>query len=121
MRNINNKRETYNEYLLTLFGHEHYHRGRAVKNGAPAIEKVDRLAIIERDKGICYICGGIPDGRDLTLDHLIPVKRQGPHTADNLKVACRGCNSKKQNLLPHEITWADVHCPCAECERGKAA
>lgn len=38
-------------------------------------------------------------GRQATLDHLIPTSRGGPEVADNLAVACRTCNSSKQDLL----------------------
>ena len=34
----------------------------------------------------------------LTLDHLIPQFKGGEHSADNLVVACRSCNSSKKAL-----------------------
>ena len=63
---------------------------RARKNGA-TIGPVDEAAIYERD-GACIYCGS---DKDLTLDHLTPLSRGGPHTQDNLAVACRSCNSSK--------------------------
>jgi hypothetical protein len=42
----------------------------------------------------CSYCGGQDD---LTLDHLIPRIKSGPHSADNLVVACRSCNSSKHS------------------------
>jgi hypothetical protein len=56
---------------------------------------IDRAAIIARDNGICYLCGCRPTGDDLTLDHVIPLDAGGSHTADNLRVCCRSCNSLK--------------------------
>ncbi len=41
----------------------------------------------------CCYCGS---QSDLTLDHLIPQFRGGKHSADNLVVACRSCNSSKK-------------------------
>ncbi len=40
----------------------------------------------------CSYCGGQDD---LSLDHMIPRIKGGPHAADNLVVACRSCNSSK--------------------------
>lgn len=36
----------------------------------------------------------------LTQDHLIPVSKGGPYTAQNIVPACRSCNSKKYNNGP---------------------
>jgi 5-methylcytosine-specific restriction endonuclease McrA len=38
----------------------------------------------------------------ITLDHVIPLTRGGAHTASNLRVACRSCNSSKGELMPDE-------------------
>ena len=55
--------------------------------------------IDEREKmyssDACCYCGS---QLDLTLDHLIPQFRGGEHSADNLVVACRSCNSSKKAL-----------------------
>lgn len=40
----------------------------------------------------CCYCGS---KAKLTLDHLIPQLKGGPHTADNITYACRSCNSSK--------------------------
>ena len=40
----------------------------------------------------CSYCGA---ETMLTLDHLIPQLRGGPHAADNITYACRSCNSSK--------------------------
>jgi 5-methylcytosine-specific restriction endonuclease McrA len=66
------------------------------------VERIDRLAIIARDRGICYICGKRPGIEDVTLDHVIPLAKGGSHASDNLKVACLGCNLRKHTRLPSE-------------------
>jgi hypothetical protein len=50
----------------------------------------DRLKMI-LPQACCY-CGS---GELLAADHLIPRKRGGPHTGENLVWACRSCNSSK--------------------------
>lgn len=79
-------------------------RRRARKIGA-IHERINRDEIIARDAGICHLCGASPTGRSLTLDHVIPLVRGGTHTSDNLKVACRSCNSRKQRRLLSELDW----------------
>ena len=35
--------------------------------------------------------------RDITVDHIIPISRGGPTTAENIRVLCMGCNRKRSN------------------------
>jgi len=55
---------------------------------------IDEKAKIRNSDSCCY-CG---NDSDLTLDHLIPQFKGGRHSADNLVVACRSCNSSKKAL-----------------------
>jgi hypothetical protein len=41
-----------------------------------------------------------------TLDHLVPLRRGGPHAMTNLVPACVACNSNKGSLLLHQ--WLQV-------------
>ena len=53
----------------------------------------------------CSYCGSQDH---LTLDHMIPRMKGGPHSADNLVVACRSCNSSKQGRDLLEWMAAEV-------------
>ena len=57
------------------------------------IGEVDYVAIHERDK-VCVYCGA---DEDLTIDHVVALTRGGPHCQENLVVACRSCNSSKND------------------------
>ena len=57
--------------------------------------KLSRQAILARDGNACQYCGRT--SRDLTIDHVIPRERGGPHTWDNLVACCLRCNNKKGN------------------------
>lgn len=70
---------------------------RARKHNVAVIEFVDRAAIITRDNSTCYLCGQKLEPDEITFDHVIPFELGGNHTAENLKVACRPCNSAKCN------------------------
>jgi len=51
-----------------------------------------RWSIFKRDSYKCVVCSS---DSDLTVDHIIPEKRGGKGTCDNLQTLCRSCNSIK--------------------------
>lgn len=67
-------------------------------------EKIDRSIIFIRDKHTCYLCLKVLTKHQITLDHLHSLKNGGSHTYENLKVACRPCNSKKGSRSLSELT-----------------
>jgi 5-methylcytosine-specific restriction endonuclease McrA len=58
-----------------------------------------RQNIFKRDNNECQYCG---TRRDLTLDHVIPSSKGGPHSWTNLVTACKKCNAKKGDNTPEE-------------------
>lgn len=79
---------------------------RARRLGATVVEPVDRLDVFLRDGYICYLChralDPAADPFDLlfpTVDHVIPLRHGGPHTMANVRCACLGCNSRKQDRI----------------------
>ena len=65
---------------------------------------IDRIR--RRDGDICRYCGVQVNWKDRksnvggTYDHVIPVSQGGENTYDNVVVACRGCNCRKQARTP---------------------
>lgn len=59
--------------------------------------KENRISLFERDGYTCYKCGKLLTRWDATLDHIIPVSRDGKNTKDNLITCCLFCNSKRRN------------------------
>jgi hypothetical protein len=53
------------------------------------------VEVIERDGFICQICGEPVSEDELSLDHIYPKSKGGPHVPENLRVAHKRCNSKK--------------------------
>lgn len=43
----------------------------------------------------CFYCRCDLSGETATVDHVIPLSRGGSNRADNLKLACKGCNQDK--------------------------
>ena len=82
------------------------HRRRAMKrrNGCRPYKERD---IFRRDKNTCQLCCtpidmGIkwPDSMSPSLDHIIPISKGGPDTAENVQAAHLSCNVSKGAKLP---------------------
>jgi len=70
-----------------------------VKVPLRARASLSRRAVFIRDSHTCQYCGGGAEN----VDHVIPRSRGGTHTWDNVVAACKRCNSRKENRLPHEV------------------
>lgn len=62
-----------------------------------------RQNIFKRDGFQCQYCG---TKKDLTLDHVIPSSKGGPHSWTNLVTACKRCNAKKGDYTPEQAGMA---------------
>ena len=66
--------------------------------------KLTRREVFIRDGFTCQYCGR--DNVELTIDHVVPRSRGGPHTWDNLVSACKMCNHRKGGKSPTEARMA---------------
>ncbi len=57
------------------------------------------LQVVRRDGQICQMCNAPVRDDEVEIDHLIPLSRGGPVTADNLRLVCRNCNRTKGDTL----------------------
>lgn len=62
-----------------------------------------RIIIIQRDKGICQICGKKCNNNEIEIDHIQPVSKGGKTIVSNLQVLCITCNRRKSNKWLSEI------------------
>jgi len=62
--------------------------------------KLSRREVFARDKFTCQYCG--VKGLTLTLDHVVPKHKGGPHLWENITSACIRCNHKKAGMTPVE-------------------
>lgn len=60
-----------------------------------------RARIYAKTNSRCGYCGNYPDVEQ--IDHLIPKKKGGGNTEDNLMLACRRCNNLKKSKTPQEF------------------
>ena len=55
------------------------------------------LNILEVFDHCCAYC--LRKDQKLTMDHVIPVSKEGEHTEENIVPACKSCNSRKNDRL----------------------
>ena len=60
--------------------------------------KLSRREVFIRDNYTCQYCG--QEGRELTIDHVIPRFLKGAHVWENLVSACKVCNQRKAGRPP---------------------
>lgn len=88
----------------------------------PKSQKVDRITLkrlYKRDKGICYLCGGVCDWNSKniskkgnvypgdeypTIEHIIPISKGGMDAWDNVALAHWKCNLNKADGIIKTIT-----------------
>ncbi len=61
---------------------------------------LSKREVLRRDNYTCQYCGR--KMRHLTIDHVIPRHRGGPHTWQNLVAACTTCNRRKGGDLAQD-------------------
>ncbi len=62
--------------------------------------RLSRRAVFYRDSFTCQYCG--KQARTLTLDHIVPRSKGGPHVWTNVVSACIPCNHSKAGSTPAE-------------------
>jgi 5-methylcytosine-specific restriction endonuclease McrA len=63
--------------------------------------KLSRRSVFARDNFTCQYCG--VQGKDLTIDHVVPKRHGGGMHWDNLVACCRRCNTKKGDKPPEKV------------------
>jgi len=74
---------------------------------------VNRRTVFARDSHRCQYCGLAAE----SIDHVLPRSRGGMHAWDNVVAACRRCNTRKEDRLPHEVGLVLRTQPCAPRQR----
>lgn len=82
------------------------HRRRAEKHGAAGtFDKWDVSIRLSKQNFLCHYClqALILHGQGkYQIDHFIPLSRGGSNYANNLVIACPGCNNTKADKMPWE-------------------
>lgn len=51
----------------------------------------------------CYYCGKRVSGKSSEVDHVLPLAKNGPHTAFNIAATCQKCNRHKSDKHPNDF------------------
>lgn len=78
------------------------------RRGSPRLEK---SALLRRDRYTCAYCGGIFKACDLQMEHIVPESRNGPTSWMNLVSACATCNGLKADKTPEEAKMKLLYVP----------
>ena len=83
------------------------HQRRAERVGAPGtFDKWDVLSRLSRQKNLCHYCLQplvFFGPEKYQIDHFIPLSRGGSNYANNIVLACPGCNLSKGDKMPWEF------------------
>lgn len=92
---------------------------KRIKNKTIIDNDISLEKLIQRDKGICQLCGRPIDESDYyiddngyfitgndypSIDHTYPLAKGGTHTWDNVQLAHFKCNTDKNDKLDYEVS-----------------
>lgn len=78
--------------------------------------KLTKLEVFNRDQYTCQYCAR--KTKELTLDHVVPRRREGEHSWENVVSACIPCNRRKGGRTPEEAGMRLIRRPRAPRSNG---
>jgi 5-methylcytosine-specific restriction endonuclease McrA len=66
------------------------------RNGSTWAWRALRLRALDRDRGLCVVCGDVAT----EVDHIVPVELGGGDGLDNLRSLCSDCHAGVHSPLP---------------------
>lgn len=97
------RKRDWNHRNSAYFAERQRVRRALMKSNGP-VESIDTLTLWYRDEGTCKLCEEkidiglrFPDMQSMTVDHIVPLTKQGTHTWDNVQAAHFLCNTRKGN------------------------
>jgi 5-methylcytosine-specific restriction endonuclease McrA len=110
-KNIEHHKEQRRRYLKTDGGRTMYRKQtqkRYAIRKAAFVEDVDVMSLFLEQSGVCYLCGGAFEFKDMECDHVRPLAKGGLHEKSNCKMACSSCNRSKGAKLLEELSYQMV-------------
>ena len=69
------------------------------KHYSPKVRKM----IYDKAGGRCALCGRKITLSDMTIDHIVPLNKNGEDSINNLQSTCLACNRFKANIRPDDF------------------
>lgn len=95
-------------------------RRRSARKTKGAHEHIDLKVVAIRDDWRCHLCQGQVTKDNWSLDHLVPLSREGEHTYANVALAHRLCNAIRGDMPLRETQLALIAVRTA-CDTKAAA
>jgi 5-methylcytosine-specific restriction endonuclease McrA len=73
--------------------------------------RFNKKAVIKRDCYMCQYCGKALEGKDATVDHIVPQSKGGATSWSNCVCSCFPCNARKANKTPEEAGLVLINKP----------
>jgi 5-methylcytosine-specific restriction endonuclease McrA len=85
-------------------------RSRARRRGAGGDFTAEQwVKMKERYQYTCLCCGKVEPEIRLTVDHVIPIVKDGRHAEENIRPLCGSCNNSKGiRTTDYRVRWSDV-------------
>ncbi|NBK77313.1 HNH endonuclease [bacterium D16-76] len=75
------------------------------------LTQIERRTIYNLTGGRCAYCGTQIAFDDMQVDHVVPLRKGGSDTMDNMLPACRSCNHYKSTLTVEQFRKAIERMP----------
>lgn len=95
---VENNREKIRKYAIA----DSHNRRQKIKETGLKIKTEDICSLFNQQGEICFYCKKTFSKKELTIDHYIPISKGGLHTIENIRIACKYCNSSKHAKMPEE-------------------
>lgn len=76
--------------------------GRIIPRGRKGFSKAQRLAVYERAKGYCELCGEHVPAERFEIDHIVSVFLDGEHAMSNWRLAHVACHAERTKVQAGE-------------------
>ena len=122
MLDADKKRERYRKSQYRYFTSHDYFEVRKLRS--KKLSYADRVYwrwLCRRLRNGCQMCGKEFPLLSLTLDHVIPVSKNGPHVWTNFQPLCQPCNSSKgvKKFLSPAVKEAQIEWLCLKKVHAK--
>lgn len=99
---VREKKRAYSRANPDLFRIASQKRRARIKENGGTFTREELSLMQLTQGGFCAYCQGQHEPDELAIDHVIPIKQGGRHESANIVLACKSCNSSKNNRTPDQ-------------------
>lgn len=73
------------------------------KSKRKSFSKATKKFLYDKANRTCQLCGRKLTFKEMTVDHIVPLAKNGTNDIANLQCACKMCNRFKDSILPEDF------------------